>query len=388
MSDKELQELAQKYFQGNCTPEEEAYLHAWYDHITDDELVIETEYEDINDVKARLFSEVELKIREGSKRERITKLWRKKWMYAASLLLPLFIISGTYYYFSSESRTETHYTRLLKGDIGPGGNNAILELADGSSINLDSASVGHLASNSGIHVRKLADGMLSIELSNASEKDINQINTVHTPAGGQYQIKLADGSKVWLNAASTIKFPGIFSGDSREVELDGEAYFEVARFRNKRGNHIPFIVKNKEQRIEVLGTQFNVSSYDNAITSTTLIEGSVKVFASGSNSSELLLPGQQSNVNKGVIRVEPADIESTISWKNGDFIFNNEGLHSIMEKIERWYDVQVVYQNPATGLKFTGAVSRSKNLSDILQIMELTGKVKFEIKDRRVLVME
>jgi ferric-dicitrate binding protein FerR (iron transport regulator) len=252
---------------------------------------------------------------------------------------------------------------------------------------LDEAEVGELDNIGGIVVNKQADGILSIEVINADVNAPIGMNTIRTPAGGQYQIKLPDGTKVWLNASSIIKFPSSFARNFREVELEGEAYFEVAKMLYNNNINIHFFVKNKEQQIEVLGTHFNVSSYPEDIIKTTLLEGSVRVYSLISNSSQVLKPGQQSQIVNGEIEIRAADTESSFAWKNGDFIFNNEELYSIMNKLERWYDIEVEYKGSVVPRRFSGAVSRSNNLSEVLRIMELTGKVKFEIEGRRVFVM-
>jgi len=388
MTEKEIQDLALRYFQGETTLEEETKLHQWYERqiINEETIIIKTDGENIDDVKKRLFSKLQAKITKD-KVNRENHIWNKKWMYYAASVIFILSFSIAYFYLK-HSDSAPHYTQLLKNDVGPGGNNAILELANGSIINLDQAKKGNLVKIDGITVTKLADGKLSFIASDDINAKLNQSNTVRTPKGGQYQIELPDGTNVWLNASSKIKFPSAFASNLREVELEGEAYFEVAKLPNEKNTSVPFIVKNKNQQIEVLGTHFNVNSYVNEETvKTTLLEGSVRIQPIGSIASKFLKPGQESNVYNGKIEIQPADIESVIAWKNGDFIFNNESLQSVMRKIERWYDVEIIYQSGLLDLKFSGAVSRSRNLSEVLKIMELTGKVEFKIEGRRVIVM-
>src|SRR5690606_30381367 len=201
-------------------------------------------------------------------------------------------------------------------------------------------------------------------------------------------VELPDGTKVWLNASSILKIPSVFDGKLRKVELEGEAYFEVEHVEDNKYSRVHFVVNGKDQKIEVLGTNFNVYSYtDETAVKTTLLEGSVRVIVPATGQGVLLKPGQQSVVNKGAITMGKADMESDIAWKNGDFIFNNESLTSVMRKLERWYDVEVEYEGEFTDLRFSGAVSRSKNISEVLKIMTLTGKVKFSIAGRRIIVM-
>ena len=389
MTKEEIQKLALKYFQGKTSPEEEALLHQWYDEVMEDkeQVVVHTDKEGSNEVMARLLSHLRTEIQTGHRHSRRTFSTRGWLSYAASFLLLLSIGWGIYYW-STKNNTGEHRTALLQDDIGPGGNSAILELSDGSTINLDETSIGSTVNTGGLIINKLSDGMVSVEI---PPQDLNgpvEMHTIRTPLGGQYQIKLPDGSDVWLNASSSIRFPTAFSSKSREVELQGEAYFDVVSLKNEEKQAIPFLVRNKDQIIEVLGTQFNVNGYSNeTFTRTTLVEGSVLVHVKGSKVVEQLHPGQESNIQNGKIQVQNADMESTIAWKNGDFIFNNEPLESIMNKISRWYDVEVVYQHADKDRKFSGAVSRGKNLSSVLKAMSYTGKIQFKIKGRRVLVM-
>lgn len=394
MTDKEIQRLADKYLQGIATEEEEDCLHRWYESKGYDleELIILSEGEDIEAVKSRLFGQVQAKI---DARHTITesdslvnKVGVRRWMYYAAALLIVSLI-GIYYFTSTTSEPKTFYTETLQNDIGPGGNNAILELENGSLIDLDQINIGELIDLDGVTVSKVADGVLSINTSDFSDAEFNRMNTIKTPPGGQYNLILPDGTKVWLNASSILKFPNVFDQKARQVDLTGEAYFEVAQKKTQSNLLVPFYVDSKSQRIEVLGTQFNINSYPNEnIVKTTLLEGSVRVSALSTKAiSHVLLPGQQSQLQGNQLDVKEVDIESEISWKNGDFIFNNEALKSIMRKIERWYDVEVHYQSSNNELKFSGAVSRTKNLSEVLSIMELTGKVKFKIEGRRVVVM-
>lgn len=389
MTEKEIQEIAYKYLKGETTPEEEAFLHQWYEVMGYDkeELVVKTHGEESEDIKNRLFSRLRAEIRKDIPLNH-QPIWNKKWTYYAASFFLILTFSVIYYSTSEQPAMEVHYTELLKNDVGPGGDNAILELGNGTIINLDQANIGDLVDLDGFVVSKIADGMLSFEVSNSQNKESNQMNSIRTPQGGQYKLKLPDGTEVWLNTSSILKFPNAFEEGIRQVELIGEAYFEVAQLKDEKNKPIPFYVNSKQQQVEVLGTHFMVSSYpDETIVKTTLLEGSVRVLALNSTSNHVLVPGQQSQIQNGQLDVREADIESEIAWKNGDFIFNNESLESIMKKIERWYDVEVDYQSPNKGFKFSGAVSRSKNLSEVLNIIELTGKIEFKIEGRRVIIM-
>lgn len=389
MTEKEIKEIALKFFQGKATPEEEGLLHQWYEStdISNERLLIDRG-ENVDDVRERLFTSIQKSIKSQTKSKTIHQLSRRKWVRMVAASLFLFLSTGVAYFYSQNKIEEPiRYTKLLDGDVGPGGNNAVLELGDGIIINLDEAAIGELGSVGGMSIIKQSDGVLSIEISSGPNNEVAKINTIRTPAGGQYQVKLPDGTKVWLNASSCIKFPSAFAKEFREVTLYGEAFFEVAKVQNNDNKRVPFFVLNKDQRIEVLGTQFNVYDYEGEGIKTTLLEGSVRIYSLLSNSSRLLKPGEQSQIVKGAIEINTADIETSLSWKNGDFVFNNEDLVTIMKKLERWYDIEVEYSSSVVPRKFSGAVSRSKNLSEVLKIMEFTGKVTFKIEGRRVMVM-
>ncbi|MDO8994551.1 MAG: DUF4974 domain-containing protein, partial [Daejeonella sp.] len=209
-------------------------------------------------------------------------------------------------------------------------------------------------------------------------------NTLSTPMGGQYQLSLPDGSRVWLNSGSSIRFPTAFIGKERIIELKGEAFFDIRE--NKK---MPFIVRtNNSMDIRVLGTQFNVMAYDDEKNiNTTLLEGSVQILKE--SGTAFLEPGQAAILNKGTgkIKVAAADIEEAVAWKNGFFIFSNENIESIMRKVSRWYNVEVDYQGNLSNKDFVGTISRDKNISEILKMLELTGAVHFRIEGRRITVM-
>ncbi|MNX85526.1 fec operon regulator FecR [compost metagenome] len=209
-------------------------------------------------------------------------------------------------------------------------------------------------------------------------------NTIETPKGGQYQLILPDGSKVWLNAASSLTFPTSFvSLKTRKVELIGEAYFEIAK--NKTS---PFIVKSAKQEVKVLGTHFNINSYaDEQSTTTTLLEGSVNIVSLNKAENIILKPGQQSTLNNNKINVTEINTEEAIAWKNGLFIFNDENIKSIMKKIARWYNVEITFKGNLDHVSFVGNYARNKDLESLLENIELTEKVHFKIEGRRIEVI-
>lgn len=322
----------------------------------------------------------------------------RRFVRAASVAAVLVLAVGLGFYFYGGRSAG----RLLSGNVPPkdaveevlpGGNRAVLSLSDGSTIVLDSVGNGLLATLGGTSVTKTAGGRVVLrELGGYAPPSLRAYNRLTTPRGGQYRIVLPDGTKVWLNAASSLRFPSSFSGSERRVELTGEAYFEVAKNRE-----MPFRVVSGDQVVEVLGTHFNISAYpEEATVSTTLLEGSVRVSRTGSGDSRLLEPGEQSEVGGDGIRVERVDAGRAVAWKNGYFVFSHESIGSIMRKISRWYDIDIAYKGDVTRERFVGLVSRFENVSAVLEMLQLTGSVRFDIQSsldkegragRRIVVM-
>ncbi|HEY5968542.1 MAG TPA: FecR domain-containing protein [Chitinophagaceae bacterium] len=265
-------------------------------------------------------------------------------------------------------------------DVLPGGDKATLTLADGSTIVLDDAQNGTLAQQGNSKIIKL-DGKLSYDPTNKNSREI-VYNTISTPKGGQYQLELPDGSQVWLNATSSIHFPTSFIGNERKIEITGEAYFEIARDPNA-----PFIVKINNAEVQVLGTHFNVNAYsDEDNVKTTLLEGSVKFVNNGN--VNILKPGQQSQLTKeGTTKVvSNVDVDKVVAWKNGMFDFEQAGIETVMRQLSRWYDVEIEYKGKTDDL-FIAEMRRNIKLSDALRALELTGKVKFDIQGKKIIVM-
>jgi transmembrane sensor len=308
-----------------------------------------------------------------------------RWTAAAAVLIA--VLWSAYYAFLKNKPATTIPVAEKKQapahDRAPGGNKAILQLADGSFINLDDIDTGMLAQQGNTKILKLNNGQLKYNCIPANNASI-LYNTISTPRGGQYHIILPDGSKVWLNAASSLRFPTVFSGKERSVQLTGEAYFEIARNKN-----MPFHVQVNNMKVEVLGTHFNVMSYDNEKTiNTTLLEGSVSVSAIGSRQSAVIKPGQQavlSHDSRLTIH-DDIDPEEVIAWKNGLFQFNSADIQTIMRQIERWYDVDVQYKGPIPQGTYSGTVPRADNLLKVLRIFE-ESDLKFTIEGRKLTVL-
>ncbi|MEO9022859.1 MAG: FecR domain-containing protein [Ginsengibacter sp.] len=337
-----------------------------------------------DDIKNRVWQSVISKADNG----RIVKMKpRRVWMVAASALIIL--ASGILYFYVNKNQSHLDSgnvvkNAVLKNDIAPGGNKAILTLANGSTIVLDSAQNGTLTQQGSAKVVKLDDGKLVYREDENSSAVAIQYNTITTPRGGQYQLILADGSKVWLNAASSIRFPTAFTGKEREVQITGEAYFEVAHNAD-----MPFHVKVNNMDVAVLGTHFNINAYnDEGVMKTTLLEGSVKV--SEGNENVLIKPGEQAQIKKSsdkIIVKKDVDMEEVVAWKNGKFIFQDADIRSIMRQLERWYNITTVsYEGNVTNEEFVGVISRDVNVSQILSMLQSTGTVKFEVEGRKIIV--
>jgi ferric-dicitrate binding protein FerR (iron transport regulator) len=308
-------------------------------------------------------------------------LWAK---FSAAAVGLLFLSFSVYNYLHKISVAEKSTAKIkpLQHDALPGGNKAILILANGKTIILDNAQNGTLAKQGNTTVNKTADGKLVYNLSNIADTNaVPSINTINTPRGGEYQVILPDGTKVWLNAASSLRFPTRFTGNSRDVEITGEAYFEVTK--NKL---MPFRVKTSRASIEVLGTHFNVMAYDDeTLMKTTLLEGSVNI-KSGSATYKLT-PGQQAQINAtGNTRVtSDIDVDDEVAWKNGIFQFRDAAIDVILRQASRWYDVNVTYKGKVPPREFTGRLSRNVKASALLNMIKYTG-IDLHIEGKNIIV--
>ena len=266
-------------------------------------------------------------------------------------------------------------------DAPPGKSGAILTLASGEKVLLDSMSNGTVAMQGRTQLRKLGGQLNYKAMDAALPASAVFYNTMTVPRGRTFKLRLEDGTMVWLNAGSTIRFPTAFTGKERKVELMGEGYFEVAKNAS-----MPFKVEVNGMEVEVLGTHFNINSYnDEPAIRTTLLEGSVKI--NKNNTTSLLKPGQQAEVNSaGEVRIiNNADIDEAVAWKNGIFNFEGNDIQSVMRQIARWYDVDIKYENISTA-HFMGTISRNVNMSEVLNMIALTGAVHFKVEGRTITV--
>ena len=348
-------------------------------HFLDD---LENAKEISPEASSKLFKAIHDKIDSESKGKKRRVIPLKRIAIAASvigLLLISVLLLNDKIGKKETAKAETNHQRF-KNDVSPGGDKATLILADGSTIVLDETQNGTIAQQGNSKIIKL-DGKLSYDPTNKNSREI-VYNTISTPKGGQYQLELPDGSQVWLNATSSIHFPTSFTGTERRIEITGEAYFEIAKNPN-----MPFIVTVSNSEVQVLGTHFNINAYnDEDNVKTTLLEGSVRFVNDGS--INILKPGQQAQLTKeGTTKVvSDVNVDNVVAWKNGMFDFENAGIETVMRQLSRWYDVEIEYKGKTDDL-FIAEMRRNIKLSDALKALELTGKVKFDIQDKKIIVM-
>ncbi|MEO6520108.1 MAG: FecR domain-containing protein [Mucilaginibacter sp.] len=379
---KQLQQLAKKVLNGSASESEISYLKAYYDLFDNhnEAELSDTDAEGINrDIKARLLASTH---QQPFKQTKIITLPR------IAAVLGLFLMALVCVYKYRKGGPDKVTIAVIKPKAQPiayGSNKAILTLANGTQIILDGRSKGKLAKEADVDVTKAANGVLTYSNAPKPRGVMPEIfNTMQTPRGGIYRVQLPDGTNVWLNSATILRYPVAFNGKERKVTLDGEAYFEVAH----DANH-PFMVSTQNQTVEVLGTHFNVNSYsDDDIAKTTLLEGSVRIAALGLNKSGILKPGQQAIINQQKINIKNIDTQNAIAWKNGLFVFDNENIQAIMKKISRWYDVDVEYMGELDNIRFGGSVSRFTDIQQLLRKLELTNTIHFKINGRRIIVMK
>ncbi len=398
---QELYKLIDKYLAGNANEEEIDLLSRYYNSFQQNLQWDRAELGEPSITETNLFARIQDKIEVGNRTNvvktiesernssgsNVVSLNRNKGFFAfsrigaaACVILILFV--AALLWFRSDHTTEiaskNSIKKFYKNDIPPGSDKAILQLADGSTIVLDDANDGALAQQGNSKVIKL-NGKLNYNALPGSNEVV--YNSISTPRGGKFQIELPDGTQVWLNATSSLRFPTAFVEKNRRVEITGEAYFEVAKDKSK-----PFIVSVNGAEVEVLGTHFNVMAYkDEAVVKTTLLEGAIK-FVKGT-ASNTLKPGQQAQVlNSGQVKVvDGVNLDEVVAWKNGLFNFQGEDIGTVIRLLARWYDVDVIYNEKIDDL-FYAKIPRSTNLSAVLKLLEMTGKVHFEIDGRKITV--
>ena len=386
MEEQAFQEILKKVGNGTATASEiSQYLYWYHSFKSSDDVWIEMKADPsafkfslLNRIKQEINSSAEQvaqpqpEIARSSPGRQI-KMFR--WVAAIAALVA--VIVGI---FLANNENQKVDRVLGVNEVAPARQGVFLSLSNGRRISLSAAADGKLVEESGIRISKTAKGELVYELSEKGDQP-DQLNTLSTGKGETFKLRLPDGSMIWLNAASSLTYqPDLLEGGRRLVLLRGEAYFEIA----KDAEH-PFIVKSRDQEIAVLGTHFNVNSYGNEpMVSTTLLEGSLRVIAA--KEQVMLSPGQQSVTSGSGLVVSQVDAESFLAWRNRQFLFEKQHIQHIMRVIERWYDVEIVYQGDPIDATFSGGISRFDHLSQVLESLESTDKVKFEIEGRVVYV--
>lgn len=386
-----ITKLYQKYLDNACNPQELQELLHHFEHAEPDaELVqmirTELQKDDERDVALPQVQAILSKLDESMQVNVINPIAKRRSLFTTSMrywsAAALLFLSLLLYYGNEHLNFFGTYTSTYKNDIPAGGDKAYLTLADGKRIALTDSMVGTISPAPGFRISKTAKGQLRYELAKGASG--NGYNTITTPKGGKYEVILADGTHVYLNAASSIRFPASFTGAAeRWVTLTGEGYFEVS---HRDGQ--PFYVQSGKQLLRVLGTHFNLKAYpDEHLVKTTLLQGSVKVSNSKGNNA-VLKPGQQSQLDQGKLKLAEVDVMAATDWQRAEINLKAEDFQSTMRKIARWYDVEIVFDETApSDLTLGGLVSRDKSLVAVLKVMELTGKVHFKVEGRRVTVM-
>jgi transmembrane sensor len=367
-----IEQLAYKWLQGTCTKEEEAYLQQWYQENNENPLPIPADIATSEQqLRELLLSNIKREI-ENSKIKRIPRWYKLAGIAAALVLLfglPLYLVRLTNYEQTGQ------ITRVQK-EVHPGTKTAILTLADGTKIDLSNNRQHVLHQDGKIKITTTAEGTVQYQFIPDKSKLSNKTNTIETPIGTEYNIILADGSKVWLNAESTLTFPESFTADNREVKLSGEAYFEVTADKKR-----PFYVKADQQVIRVFGTHFNVKSYPNEDNRTTLIEGSVQVTQAGR--SKMLRPGQAAFSTNNNLVIADVNTEEAIAWKNGFFYFESTPVKQALSAIKRWYNVDIIYKGTNEKRELTGKIKRNSTAQQLIETLNFLD-IKCQLKNNKI----
>ncbi len=385
--EKRLEELARKWLDGTITATEQEEFAQWYNQDQDVLVHVPESRAGSEDAhRGQILAGIRRRLQPVVSRS--LPLWKS---VAAAAVLLVMIATGVYLLPDRISPPATGtLTTLAVHDAAPGGNKAFLTFGDGSVLSLDSQQNGILKDGQGIRIRK-EGGLIVYETLDSPNEPV-AYHTITTPRGGQYRLRLPDGSMVWLNSASSLRYPTRFISGERYVELTGEAFFEIVPLSGDQEDatrKIPFLVNvNDRQTIRVLGTQFNVNSYnDEKSVKTTLLEGSVEVTGK-KGTKALLMPNQQAHLSENgeLLVTDAADMEEAIAWKNGQLLFKDADIRDIMRQIARWYDVDIVYDGEIPKRLFTGGISRDSKLSSLLQILETSG-IRFRVDGKHINVI-
>lgn len=382
LTSEQISRLADKWLKGTISQEEKALFEAWYNNVPEGTVEWGNETVHSNrELRVQLLQQ----IRDRMEEKRPLALYKRipvRYLGAAAAVLLLFIATGIYWYSVKKQESPTLAgNNIDTSQLKPGGNKATLTLGNGAVIALEDEQNGALGQQNNTKIIKLNNGQLvyNSEQQKAGNAPV-VLNTLSVPRGGKYNITLADGTVVWLNAASSITFPAAFTGKERQVTLSGEAYFEVATDASR-----PFTVKVGDMQVRVLGTHFNIMAYnDEQSVNTTLLQGAVKVQSAAGEA--LLKPGQQAKMDHtGNVKVAPADINATIAWKNGLFSFSNASIEEVMRQVARWFDAEIVYPDGIPQDRFQGEIDRNSDITAVLKILEASG-VKFTVQGHKIMV--
>ncbi|MEO6187205.1 MAG: FecR domain-containing protein [Ginsengibacter sp.] len=385
MDIRQAKELLQRYQSGNCTDSEIELVENWYKQLNDTgEFHWNKREKDTMQkmIETRLMNQVD----ETPGKKVFYLKPRFIWWAAASVF---FLLAGFSYFMSFQKAVPpTQVVKVLPPDVeAPQSHKAMITLANGQKIFLDSAANGALAIQGNVKLVKLANGKIVYQHDSGEESPTSAYNTLSNPRGSKViNMALADGSIVWLNAGSSLTYPVSFMGDERKVSVIGEAYFEIAQNLSKGGGKKPFIVEHNNVQVRVIGTHFNVNAFedDGDDIKITLLEGSVKI--SNGSATGLLKPGQQALVNKALRIKNDVDLDFVMAWKNGYFHFDNASLQSVLKEVSRWYDVDIIFEGYNQPRQFVGEIQRDLSISEVLKILE-KNKVHFKIEGKMIRVM-
>ncbi|WP_205514193.1 FecR family protein [Longitalea arenae] len=402
----EMGSIIRKYTRQEINAEEQALLDSWKAKSEENRMLFE-ELVHGDSLPVELANYHQMEVRKEAAGEMMMEMtfpaegnirsmpWNWKRMAAAAAIV-LFVITGALLLFINKDQkakiTTQNVSKRSTKDKAPGRDGATLTLASGEQIVLDSTANGFVIEQGETAIVK-KDGMLSYSPKKGGEEGKVLYNTLSTPRGRQFQLLLPDGSKLWLNAASSVKYPTVFAGKERVIEINGEAYFEVPPLTRKGGKErVPFIVKTSDMEVEVLGTEFNVKAYkDETNVSATLLEGKVEVKTGSSQA--LLTPGKQAIVGQTestnkITVIENADTEEAIAWKNGLIAANKATIKEALMQISRWYDVDLQFKNEIKEEEIRIRVPRTASLSGVLKIFELSSRLRFEMQGNKLIVWQ